>query len=274
MLGTTFSHRSIRKYVIYFGTLFNNLYLTRDNAAGAQVQKMKVPIHYGPKEKFLARAEGNPDLERQMAITLPRMSFRLVDFQYDPTRKLDSLIKLKAQSQLTPNKATFQYSPVPYNFIFELYVMVKNAEDGTRIIEQIIPYFTPDYTSSLNLNNDLDQLFDVPLVLDSTSQEDSFEGPFEQRRSIVWTLRFTMKGWIFGPTRQASLINQVEINTKVISGDVQEATAGHPNAIELIIRPGLTSAGQPTNDPLLTIDRNLINASDNYGFIEEFTEDL
>lgn len=274
MLGGTFSHRSIRKYVIYFGTLFNNMYLTRDDAAGNQVQKMKVPIHYGPKEKFLARVEGNADLEREIAITLPRMSFRIVDFQYDPSRKLDSLLKVRATSQSNPSRATFQYAPVPYNLEFELYIMVKNAEDGTRLIEQIIPYFVPDYTSTLNLNDDLDQVFDVPLILTGTSQEDTFEGPFEQRRTIVWTLRFTMKGWMFGPTRQTSLINQVDINTKVVSGDVQEATESHPNAIELIITPGLTVDGDPTNNPLLTIDKNLIQASDNYGFIEEFTENL
>lgn len=274
MLGTTFNHRTIRRYVIYFGTLFNNMYLTRDDSNGNQIQKIKVPIHYGPKEKFLARLEGNDDLEREIAISLPRMSFRIVDFQYDASRKLDSLIKLKATSQNNPNKATFQYAPVPYNFEFELYIMVKNAEDGTRLIEQIIPYFVPDYTSTLNLNTDLNQVFDVPLILNGTSQEDTFEGPFEQRRTIVWTLRFTMKGWVFGPTRQSSLINQVEINTKIISGNVEEATSSNPNSIELVITPGLTSNGDPTNNPSLTIDKNLIKASDNYGFITEFSESL
>lgn len=275
MFGHTFNNRTIRKYVIYFGTLFNDLYLTRDDETGTQVQKMKVPLNYGPKEKFLARVEGNPDLDRELAITLPRMTFRIVNYQYDPERALKSTGRIRAVHPNNPSKASFQYNPVPYNLTFELNVMVKNAEDGTRIIEQILPYFTPEYTSLLNLNPEVADKYDVPLILNSVSDEDTYEGQFQNRRALIWTLTFTMKAWMFGPTREASLINQVEINTKVVSfGDIEDATAATPNTIEIVITPGLTIDGDPTDNPALTIDKNLIKSSDNYGFITDYEEFL
>lgn len=275
MFGHTFNNRTIRKYVIYFGTLFNDLYLTRDDETGAQVQKMKVPLNYGPKEKFLARVEGNADLQHEVAITLPRMTFRIVNYEYDSERALKSTGRIRAAHPTNPSKASFQYNPVPYNLTFELNVMVKNAEDGTRIIEQILPYFTPEYTSLLNLNPDVADKYDVPLILNSVSDEDTYEGEFQNRRALIWTLTFTMKAWMFGPTRETNLINQVEINTKVVSfGDIEDATAATPNTIEIVITPGLTIDGDPTDNPALTIDKNLIKASDNYGFITDYEEFL
>ena len=275
MFGQVFTNRTIRKYVIYFGTLFNDLYLTRDDENGLVVQNMKVPLNYGPKEKFLARVEGNPDLDKEVALSLPRMTFRIVNYQYDPERALKSTGRIRAIHPNNPSKASFQYNPVPYNLTFELNIMVKNAEDGTRIIEQILPYFTPEYTSTLNLNPQLDDKYDVPLTLNSVSDEDTYEGQFQNRRALIWTLTFTMKAWMFGPTRETSLINQVEINTKVVSfGDIEDATAATPNTVEIIITPGLTINGQPTDNPTLTIDKDLIKSSDNYGFVTDYQEYL
>ena len=275
MFGQVFTNRTIRKYVIYFGTLFNDLYLTRDDENGLVVQNMKVPLNYGPKEKFLARVEGNPDLDKEVALSLPRMTFRIVNYQYDPERALKSTGRIRAIHPNNPSKASFQYNPVPYNLTFELNIMVKNAEDGTRIIEQILPYFTPEYTSTLNLNPQLDDKYDVPLTLNSVSDEDTYEGQFQNRRALIWTLTFTMKAWMFGPTRETSLINQVEINTKVVSfGDIEDATAATPNTVEIIITPGLTINDQPTDNPTLTIDKDLIKSSDNYGFVTDYQEYL
>ena len=275
MFGQTFNNRTIRKLVIYFGTLFNNLYLTRDNESGATLQKMKVPLNYGKKEKFLARVEGNADLQHEVALTLPRMSFSITNYQYDPERALKSTGRIRAVHPSNPSKASFQYNPIPYNITFELSIMVKNAEDGTRIIEQILPYFTPEYTSTLNLNPELNDKYDVPLILNSVSDEDTYEGQFQNRRALIWTLNFTMKAWMFGPTRESSIINQVEINTKVVSfGDIENATAATPNSIEIVITPGLTANGLPTSNSSLTIDKDLIKSSDNYGFIQDLEENL
>lgn len=276
MFGQTFSHDTIRKYVVYFGSLFDDIYLTRDNRDGNQLQKMKVPLNYAPKEKMLSRLEGNPDLERPIAIQLPRMSFEITNYVYDPTRKLSSSSKISSPSS-DPNKFNYQYNPVPYNIDFSLYIMVKNAEDGTRIVEQILPFFTPELTSTLNLNPDVGGSIDIPLVLNNISQLDTYEGQYEIRRAIIWTLNFTMKGYLFGPTRTSNIIKQVEVNTRSIPTgmDIDNANPLNSRAqIQLVITPGLTSNGQPTSNSSITIDKNLISKDDNWAFILDFEENI
>lgn len=275
MFGTTFSHRTLRKYVVLFGTLFNNIYLTRQNSSGATIQTMKVPLSYGPKEKFLARVEGNPDLNRKIAITLPRISFEMVAFQYDPDRKRNTLNKLQTSGD---GRRGYQYNPVPYNIQFQLSVMVKNAEDGTRIIEQILPYFTPDWTASVYLVPELNTPFDIPIILNDVSCEDTYQGNFDTRRAIVWTLNFTMKCWLFGPTKlpraggDAPIIKFAEVYTRPTTNVDTANTTNTAETLKVTAQPGLTANGEPTTDITLTIDYNLINADDNYDFINEFTE--
>lgn len=271
MFNQAFNHDTIRKYIIFFGTLFNDTYLLRDDNSSDGHQKLKVPLNYGNKEKFLARLEGNPDLEKSVAIQLPRMSFELNNFVYDSSRKLPSTGRIRQSISTDPSKFQFQYNPVPYNLNFSLYVMVKNAEDGTRIIEQILPYFTPEYTGTLNLNQDLGEAYDIPLILNSVQNSDSYEGDFIQRRAIIWTLNFTLRGWIFGPTRTSeNIIKQVEINIH----HPNEAENVNSSAIDIKVRPGLTEDGDPTSNSDLSIDKNLISSDDNYGFIRDLQEDL
>ena len=271
MFGQVFAHRTIRKYVIYFGMLFSEVFLTRDDADG-RVQTMKVPLNFGPKEKFLARAEGNPDFNREIAIQLPRMAFEITGYQYDPDRKLTSSGRNTYRDANNPNNLLNQSNPVPYNIQFDLHIMVKNAEDGTRIIEQILPYFTPDFTSTLNLNQDLNMKYDIPLILNNVSHSDSYEGSFENRRAIIWTLTFTMKGYIFGPTKSSSIIKQAEINIRIPDGPISDAGTNIDPSVIITVTPGLTANGEPTSNSTLTIDKELINSSDNYGFIHDFFE--
>lgn len=279
MFGQVWNNNTIRKYVIYFGTLFNNVWLQRDNNAREVVQTMKVPLNYGPKEKFLARLEGNPNLDRQIAITLPRMSFEIINFAYDPTRKLTTIGRQRAPNPDNPDEMFYQYNPVPYDIEFSLYIMVKNQEDGTRIVEQILPFFTPDFTATLNVNPQMGVKYDVPLIMNSISQQDTYEGDFIERRAIIWTLNFTMKAWMFGPVRSGSIIKSAEPNIVVPPGNitVEEAAEGTTNVdpvIEITVKPGLTANGQPTTDPTLSITPDMIKSTDNYGFIIEFTEHL
>ena len=207
---TTFSHNVLRKYVVLFGTLFNNIYVTRDNSAGQHVETIKVPLSYGPKEKFLARLEGDPTLTNQVAMVLPRMSFEMTNFVYDAERKRNTLNKTWVRGA-NDASASYQYAPVPYNINFRLSIMVKNAVDGTKIVEQILPYFTPAWTPTVNLIPELGSAgtYDIPIVLNDISCEDTYEGDFIQRRAIIWTLEFTLKGYVFGPTKTAGLINFV-----------------------------------------------------------------
>jgi hypothetical protein len=223
MFASTFHHNTLRKYVILFGTIFNNIYVTRQNNEGVTIQTLKVPLSYGPKEKYLARLEGNPGLDNKIAMTVPRISFEMTTFQYDPDRKLNSLNR-----RMKNNKS--QYQPVPYNIGFRLSILVKNAEDGTKIVEQILPYFTPDWTASVHLIPDLEEdPWDIPIILNDVSTEDTYEGNFETRRAIIWTLDFTLKGYLFGPTKtigsgDGGVIKYINVNFRPVANVVTRSS--------------------------------------------------
>lgn len=271
MFGQVWNAGTIRKYVIYFGMIFNDVVLTREDENGDLFQYMKVPLNYGPKEKFLARLQGNPDLDRPIAMTLPRMSFQIIGYKYDSSRKLSTIGRQSTTSADDPNLKKYQYNPVPYNFEFELAIMVKNAEDGTRIVEQILPFFTPEWTASVNINPDMGLKYDVPIILDSVTQDDTYQGNFETRRALIWTLRFTMKGYLFGPVKSGSIIKDVTINlrTPVLGGTISRT---NPVTASINVKPGLTSGGQPTSNASSSIDYNQIESTDNYGYIIDFSE--
>lgn len=274
MFGQTWQHSTLRKYVILFGTLFNNLHINRENSLGETIQTLKIPLSYGPKEKFLARLEGNPQLDREIAVVLPRMAFEMVDLSYDNDRKMSTINKIVSTGS-DDNSVKYMYSPVPYNIQFNLYVMTKNVEDGTRIIEQILPYFTPSWTSTVNILPEMNHKIDVPLTLDSVISEDTYEGDFIERRAIIWTLSFTMKGQLFGPVRDAGLIKEVDVNITVPPANISAQNANpinSPTTLNIDIRPGLTANGQPTSNASLSVDASQISRDDNYGFIIDFTE--
>jgi hypothetical protein len=195
-MANTFYNRALRKYVIGFGNLFNEISLVRYNPDFSEAQRMIVPIIYAPKETYVTRLETDPTLNKKTQITLPRMSFELTGFNYDATRKLNTNIKNFAQ---TSAGLISQYNPVPYNFDFNLYLYVRNIEDGTQIIEHILSYFTPDYTMKLNMIPEMGIVKEVPVILNSTSQDIDYEGNYERdTRVIIWTLNFTVKGYIYG----------------------------------------------------------------------------
>ena len=285
MFGAAFGHGTLRKYVIYFGTLFNNIYLNRYTPDGTLVQNMRVPLNYGPRDKYLARLEGNPDLERPVAIQLPRMSFELTNLYYDSARKLQTINRISAPNPNDPDSKIYQYAPVPYNIEFQLSIMVKNAEDGTFIVEQILPYFTPEWTATLNLNPDLNLKYDVPVTLESISSDDQYEGDFTQRRALIWTLTFTMKGWLFGPTKNTGgkIIKEIDLNIFTPPTGQTLESANTINADPLVegkVAPGQTANGQPVSwygDPdaairPTSVAANTITANSNYGFMVDFSE--
>jgi hypothetical protein len=276
MFASTFHHNTLRKYVILFGTVFNNIYVTRQNNEGETVQTIKVPLSYGPKEKYLARLEGNPQLDNKVAITVPRIAFEMTNFQYDADRKLNTLNR-----KVKNNKAAYQ--PVPYNVTFQLSVLVKNAEDGTKIIEQILPYFTPDWTASVHLVPDMeDDPWDIPIILNSVSTEDTYEGNFETRRAIIWTMEFTLKGYLFAPTKRigsgdgtdGGIIKYIDVNFRPTANVMTANTTNTAVTENVVIRPGLTDQGTPSSDPQNSIPWQEINADDNYGFIHEFESNV
>ena len=199
MLGQTFYHQTIRKYVVLFGTLFNDLNIEKKDSSGNVTSRQKVPIAYGPKQKFLQRIRQDPSLTKQVAIQLPRMGFEMTSITYDPIRKLNSVGKILNRATATQGAGTMQkmFNPVPYNMDFQLFVFVDNAEDGTQILEQILPFFTPEFNVTINAIPSMGVKLDVPISFNSASLEDSYDGDLTTRRTMIWTLDFFMKGFLY-----------------------------------------------------------------------------
>ena len=212
MLGQQFYHETTRKVVVAFGTMFNNIQLVRKDNDGTITQSMKVPLAYGPRQKFLVRLREDPDLTKQVAITLPRIGFEITGLSYDPTRKLNRVQKFKKTKSGSSSKLDTQYMPVPYNLGFELYILSKNSDDALQIVEQILPYFQPDYTLTINDLPDMSVKRDIPIILNSISYEDDYEGDFAQRRAIIYSLDFTAKFYLYGPVTGQSVIKTVQVD--------------------------------------------------------------
>jgi len=222
MFGTYFYHQTSRKMVVAFGSLFNNIEVRRTDSSDAVTEVIKIPLSYGPKDKMLIRISQDPNLNPKVALTVPRMGFELTAMSYDGARKLNTMGR-NVKTGTTGLKK--QFNPVPYNWDFSLYVFVKNAEDGTQILEQILPFFTPDFTVTMTLVSGMTIKMDVPLVLNSVTSEDSYEGDFATRRSIIWTLSFLMKGFLYpSVTDNAKIITSSVVDTHIMSA----ATAADP----------------------------------------------
>ena len=214
MLGQTYYHQTIRKYVILFGTLFNDISVQKRNSAGQLVSTQKVPIAYGPKQKFITRIGQDPSVNRKVAIQLPRMGFEMTSITYDPTRKLNTMGQRvnKIYTNGVPSIKKM-YNPVPYIFSFSLFIFVDNAEDGTQILEQILPFFTPEFTTTINVLTEMDLKLDVPLIINSVANEDVYDGDFATRRTIIWTLDFTLKGYIYPEIKSgAKIVKSIDVS--------------------------------------------------------------
>jgi len=212
MLGTRFYNQSFRKLIIAFGQIFNNVVIQRTNSTGGVTARIKVPLAYAPKEKFLVRLDQQANLEsREFATTLPRMGFEITGLSYDSSRKLTRVQKYsKVKSGEDGKKMNYNYSPVPYNISMNLYVFTATAEDGLQIIEQILPFFQPDYTVTVNVVPELNIKRDIPIVLGNINYEDTYDGDFTNRRAVIYTLSFTAKTYLFGPMNNQSVIKQTQ----------------------------------------------------------------
>ena len=211
MLGTYYYHQIIRKTIISFGTLFNEIYIKHKDKDGDPYNELRVPLAYGPMQKFLARIEQQPDLNKPVAISLPRMSFEMNSIQYDSTRKAGVTQTFKASDGTNLKKV---FMPVPYNIGFELNILTKLNDDALQIVEQILPYFQPSFNLTVDLIDSIGEKRDIPIVLDSVSFQDDYEGDFSTRRSLIYTLQFTAKTYLFGPIADTTdgLIRKVQVD--------------------------------------------------------------
>jgi len=221
MLGTTYYHETIRKYVAIFGTLFNDINIQRRNSAGVITEQIKVPISYEAKDKLILRMRA-VQADGGVSTTLPRMGFVLNGINYDGTRKLNTLGRVYAANTAAGTSSLMkQYNPVPYNFDFELTAAVDNAEDGAQIFEQIVPFFTPEFTVSVSLIPSMNIKPDVTIILNSTTTEDSYEGDFTTRREIIWTFTFQLKGYIYPDIKSGSVTKSVIVNLRMPSQEIE-----------------------------------------------------
>lgn len=285
MFGQTFYHQLLRKYIIMFGNLFNDIQVNRYDSSGNLVTNLRVPINYGPREKALSRLDQNPDLIPEYAMILPRMSFEMTSMNYSPSRKLNTVDRKVYQTTSDTSRLKFQYNPVPYDINMALSIMVKNADDGAQILEQILPYFTPEWTSTMNMIPEMNIKQDVPVVLLGVTTEDTYEGSFEQRRALIHTLDFVIKAYFYGPVRTREVIKSTQIDIGAVTANTQylvDSTTGRvlaePQGITSadIARTGrnsritgvptLLANGATTNSVSASIDASLIDAADNFGF--------
>lgn len=279
MFGAPFYFGLTRKYVILMGTLLNNIRITRTDKDGNVINLLKVPITYSPKDKMLARVMQDPGLDRQSATApLPMISFEMGEIKYDGTRKLNTIGKstVKSTAAGEQSKFKYQYNPVPYNINFKAYIYAKNVEDGTKIIEQILPYFTPDWTTTCKLIPEMEITMDIPVVLTNIHYSDAYDGQYPDRRMIIWSLDFLMKGYFYGPVKKSGIIKFIHTNfyiPDVPDGKLGDAVGKTPIAEKVTIQPGLTANGQPINyygtytANTGTVPYAEIEADDDYGFI-------
>ena len=213
MFGTHFYNEGMRKLTIAFGQLFNNIVIQNTSSTGAVTKRIRVPLAYAPKEKFIVRLDQQANLQedRAVSVTLPRLGFEITGLAYDATRKISKMQKIRrVKTNEEGKKLNFNYAPVPYNINFSLYSFTATAENGLQIIEQILPFFQPEYTVTMNVVPELSLVRDIPIILNNVNYEDTYSGDFTTRRAVIYTLSFTAKTYLYGPMNNQGVIKTVQ----------------------------------------------------------------
>ena len=257
-----FYNGTIRRTVIAFGTIFNNIELRDFDESGNELERSKVPLAYGPRDKFLARLEDLSDIDKQVQMTLPRLYFEMTSYTYDPQRKT-SPIQVVLKNDAATDGVRKQYMPVPYNIGFELGILAKSQDDGLGILEQILPYFQPSFNLPIKMIPDMDEVKDCPVVLNSVDYTDTYDGSFLQRRYLEYRLQFTVKTYLYGPVTNIGVIKKsiAEIGSlgdTTRRKDVRRTYT--PKALEDKNTDGVIDAA----------DDALVQPDDNFGFNEGF----
>lgn len=265
MLGKThFYHEAIKRAVSVFGTMFNEIDIQRDNKDGTTAQNVRVPLSYGPKQKFIARLDQAGDImdnnSSRVAMTLPRIAFDITGLTYDAERKLGKLKQYKLHDASDNTVLRTQFAPVPYNINFGLYVLAKNTEDALQIVEQILPFFTPDFTVTMTTVPGTNEKRDVPIVLQDVSYTDEYEGDFQARRVITWNLNFEMKTYLYGSISSSEIIRDVRARTYISDDGLVDTTAGRSSEIKMVPNP--TNASPETAPLNITETINFFDGND------------
>ena len=264
MLGTYYYHEIIRKTIIAFGTLFNTIDIKNKKPDGTIHSSVRVPIAYGPIEKFLARLEQKPDLRERVAITLPRLSFEMSSITYDATRKVSTMQTFKAQSTVGNKVAKKVFMPVPYNIGFNLGIMTQYNEDALQIIEQILPFFQPSFNLTVDLVSSIGEKRDIPMVLDNLTFDDNYGSGYQEKRVITHTLNFTAKTFLFGPvpTSSEGLIKKVQVDYAARTADRKNVSR------DLRYTATATATKDYTDDTVTNLDGNLDTVKTQFSVVD------
>ena len=258
-----FYNEILRKTIIGFGSLFNGIKIKHTNNNNETISEFKVPLAYGPTQKFLARIEESADLNSPTQMTLPRMSFEFIGLTYDSGRKVTTTQTFTKGTSADKKVIKKTYMPVPYNMEFELSIMTKLNDDMLQIIEQILPYFQPSYNLTIDLVEEIGEKRDVPIVLGNVSMDDNYEGNFSTRRALIYTLRFTAKTYLFGPSSTATSDIIKKATVSIIGGEVTNSPtrevvySSQPRAIKNYTGTVLTNLAKD-----ITISDTLIEVND------------
>jgi len=269
MLGTYYYHEIIRKTIIAFGTLFNNMIVKHQDANGTIVDEKRVPLAYGPAAKFIARLDQQPDLNKMVAITLPRMSFEMTSIAYDSSRKAGITQTFKAVGNDDKLKRVFL--PVPYNIGFELSLLTKLNDDALQVVEQILPYFQPSFSVTIDLISSIGEKRDVPITLQNVTFQDDYEGDFSTRRALIYTFQFVAKTYLYGPITE----NPEGLIKKVIVDQYASVdTVNAKREMRYTVTPTATK-DYNSDGKIDSADHDLIVAGDDFGFSEniEYLDD-
>jgi len=269
-----FYNEILRRTIIAFGTLFNNITIQSTDNADNIVSKIKVPLAYGPTQKFLARIEQSPDLNKSFQITLPRMSFEFIGLTYDPTRKVSTTQQFTVKDPDNGTQVKKTYMPVPYNMQFELSIMTKLNDDALQVVEQILPYFQPQYNLTVELVEAIQEKKDIPVILENITMQDDYEGDYSTRRVLPYTLRFTAKTYLYGPSTSATtdIIKKATVN--YMAGD----STGRNRDVTYSVVP--TAVKNYTGDATTTLAADLtktkttIEVADGTGFSADTNIDI
>jgi T4-like virus Myoviridae tail sheath stabiliser len=272
--GKVFYHGTIRKAIVAFGTLFSNIYIERrqgDSVNGTMVQKIQVPLAYAPKEKWIVRLDSDPTLDHHTYTTLPRISFEITGYNYDPSRKVGRMNQIRMTGTDSAGTAVQKqvFSPSPYNLDISLYILTKTQEDALQILEQILPNFTPEYNLTTNAIPELRVIQDVPIVLNNVSVQDDYDGDFQTRRFVTHTLSFTMKVNLFNEVNNAADIRTVTANvnntTPATALYEQTTPSCDSNGEELVVTDSTIASYTATVDPICAIpDETPVNVNENW----------
>lgn len=267
-----FAH--LKTYVSYFGKIFSNIRIERtDPNTGEQNVLMRVPINYSGRDKNLLRVDTQPDSPEAEKcppgfLVFPIIGFELTGMVYDPNRKLPMLGKIVRKNDTDLNVLKRQWTPVAYDLNFSVYVMSKNIEDGNKIVEQILPFFTPSWTSTVNLIPEMNIEHDIPIILNNVTFEDRYQGEMMERRNVFWTLDFTMLAYFYGP-----IVNKPIVKLSNTDFYIGNTSTTNTSVISLQVKPGLDANGAATSNSAITIPYSNIAIDDTFGYIEVWTDD-